>query len=243
MNKKQIHFGSLIGSAIVTILILLSSPVSAMVVFSDNFNAGASVAWGNESGNWRDTDGVYDATNPDNNPITFNSITTLTGLTNFAVDVDVNSVDDGGIWLRSNYNGGNINGVLLVTGGFTGSNDGMYWHIVQNGVIAPLMNNVQLPGLQGTNVNLHIEVIGDLYQVFVNNSLTPLTTLDTNLFAAGSVGLYDFSPTSGTSTPRGQTFDNVFITNLVTIPEPGTLAILSLGLAGLSYVRRKGLKL
>lgn len=45
-------------------------------------------------------------------------MTTFASLTDFTVDVDVNSLDDGGIWLRSSYNSGSLSGVLLVTGGW-----------------------------------------------------------------------------------------------------------------------------
>jgi len=230
-----------LSATILATVLIMSAPASAAIVFSDNFDGGASSAWGNERGSWRDTGGVYDATNPNNNPITYSSVTTFSALTDFAVDVDVNDLDDGGIWLRSAFNGGAINGVLLVTGGNNGNNNGLYWHTVQNNVFSAPLQSVGVPGLQGDDVHLRIEVIGDDYAVFVDGDVTATTTLTTNLFASGSVGLYDFSPNSGVSSPREQTFDNVVINDMTiaAISEPGATALLGLGLAGLGLLRRR----
>lgn len=213
---------------------LVEATCHAGIVFSDNFNAGASAAWGNERGNWRAVDGVYDATNPSNNPLTYSSVTTLPGLTDFAVDVDVNDLDDGGVWLRSNFNGGSINGVLLVTGGSGGSNNGFYWHVVQNGSAGAILGSVNYAGAQGNDFHLRIEVIGNTYSLFVNGAATPLTSITSSTYASGRVGLYDFSPTSGVSTSRGQTFDNFQVTDLTPVPEPSSLALLSMGALGLA---------
>ena len=215
------------------------TPASATLLFSDNFDAGASSAWGNERGQWRDTDGVYDATYPaTGSGATYSGVTTLTSLTDFSVEVDVNALDDGGVWLRSDYNGGNINGILLLTGGFSGTANSLYWHVVQNGVISGAINQVYQSGLQDSNAHIRIDVSGNTYQAFLNGSATPLTTLVNASFSSGSVGLYDFSPVSGASSPRGQTFDNfqVFDDSVAT-PEPATIALLGLGLAGLGFAR------
>lgn len=213
-----------------------ASPAAALVVFSDDFNAGASAAWGNQVGSWRTGAGTYDATNPGNSPVTYTDVTTQTGLTDFVLDVDVNELDDGGIWLRSNYNAGSINGVLLVTGGSGGSNDGLYWHTVQNGSYSGAQNSATQSGLQGTNRHIRVVVSGNTYTAYLDGSLSPFTSLTTNLFASGSAGLYDFSPTSGASDPRGQTFDNFQISTEV--PEPATLALLGLAIAGLALTLR-----
>jgi len=234
-GKGRIMFGHLpIGHLSVSLLLVcvgsfLAPPASAAILFSDNFNAGASSAWGSERGTWRDTGGVYDATFPDNTPLTYSGVTTLSGLTDFALDVDVIDLNDGGIWLRSSFNGGAINGVLLVTGGGSGANNGLYWHVVQNGSVAPLQNNQTQAGLQGSDVHLLIEVIGNVYSVYLNGGATPFTTLTTSTFASGSVGLYDFSPVSGATSPRGQTFDNFQVTDLTPVPEPSSFALLGIG--------------
>jgi pectate lyase len=188
-----------------------SGVASAATLFSDNFNSGANPAWGNERGAWRALHGTYDASEPSNAPLTYSSVTTLPNLTDFTVKVRVNDLNDGGVWLRSNYNGGAINGVLLVTGGELGTFNGLYWHIVSNGNTGAILNQVSIAGLQGSSVNLRIRVKGSTYSAYVGNSATPATTLTTSAFASGSVALYDFSPQNGASSPRGETFDNVVI--------------------------------
>lgn len=217
---------------------LLATPAAATVLFSDNFDSGASAAWGNEAGSWRATGGTYDAGVPDNNPITYSSVTTLPGLTDFRVQVDVNEVDDGGIWLRSSFNGGSISGVLLVTGGNNGNADTLYWHTVVNGAFSAPTASTFLPGLQGSDISLTIDVIGDDYSAFVDGNPVAATTLTTNLFASGTAGLYDFSPISGVASPRGQTFDN-FSISTIEIPEPVTGVILMAGVAALIGTRRR----
>ena len=216
----------------------LSVPAAAAVLFSDNFDAGASAAWGNEAGSWRTAGGTYDAGVPDNNPITYTGVTTLPGLTDFRVRVNVNEVDDGGIWLRSSFNGGSISGVLLVTGGNNGNADTLYWHTVVNGVFSAPAATSFLPGLQGSDISLTIDVIGDDYSAFVDGNPVAATTLTTNQFASGGVGLYDFSPISGAAAPRGQTFDNFSISTFE-ISEPLTGAVLLTGLAGFIATRRR----
>src|SRR4029077_5626730 len=71
----------------------------AEVIFTDNFDSGASSLWENESGSWSAAGGVYAATAPNNFPNAFSSLPF--NLTNFFVDVDIQGVTDGGIWLRS----------------------------------------------------------------------------------------------------------------------------------------------
>lgn len=226
------------GAAVMVGLCIAGGPAaSAAVVFSDNFDAGASPAWGDERGGWRDTGGTYDATNPSNSPVTYSSVTTLPGLTDFSVDVDVLGFDDGGVWLRSSFGGGNISGVLLVTGGFTGSNDGLYWHVVTGGSFSGVLSPGAAPGVQGTDQHLRIDVVGNTYSAYLGSTL--ITTLVDNTYSSGAAGLYDFSPTSGASSPRGQMFDNFVITTPDRrIPEPASLALFGAGLIGLFAARR-----
>ena len=124
----------------------------------------------------------------------------------------VNDLNDGGIWLRSAYNGGAVNGVLLVTGGQLGTFSGFYWHVFQNGAASPQLNPVTVPGIQGTNVSLKIVVHKNTYKLYMAGSSTPLTTLSDSTFTSGTVGLYDFSPNSGASSPRGEAFSDFCFT-------------------------------
>jgi hypothetical protein len=168
------------------------------LIFADNFDNGASSLWGNEVGNWQQTQGNYDSQNPNNSPLTYSSLPYL--LKDFSIELDINNVQDGGVFLRSTDNN---NGVLFVTGGEIGTGTGFYWHIIQDGVVSGILNpsvsGLVQPGI--SNIHLKIEVVGDNYSVFLNNDLTPITTLTTSLFSSGQVALYDFSGL--------QTFDNV----------------------------------
>ncbi len=93
------------------------------------------------------------------------------------------------------------NGVLLVTGGHSGSGTGLYWQTVSNGTFGPITNEVTGLFTSGiSNAHLHIVVAGNTYSVYVNGSTTPATTLTTSAFASGKVALYDNS---------SQTFSNV----------------------------------
>jgi hypothetical protein len=170
--------------------------------FADSFTSGASPLWGDEVGNWTASGGVYFAQSPSNNPATYSSLPYT--VADFSFDVDVNNLQDGGVWLRSSLQNGLLNGVLLVTGGNSGTGTGLYWNIVTNnsntGNLNPV-NGLFTPGV--SNAHLHIVVAGNTYSVYVNGSTTPATTLTTNSFASGKVALYDFSP---------QTFDNVSLT-------------------------------
>lgn len=110
--------------------IIFSNTTYAAQVFFDDFTNGASPAWGNERGSWRAVDGTYDATLPSNNPLTYSSVTTFPGLTNFTASATVHDFGDGGLWLRSSFNGGAINGLLLITGGGAATFSGVYFHEV-----------------------------------------------------------------------------------------------------------------
>lgn len=183
----------------VVVLLLLCGVARAQVDFTDNFNAGASPLWGNQSGSWTATGGVYSAQLPSNNPTTYTSLPFA--LTDFAANVDIVNVKDGGLWLRSSIAGGVRNGVLLVTGGNLGAGTGLYWHVVTDGLFSPNLNEVS--GLFTSGVSdphIRVEVTGDTYAAFVDASATPATTLTTANFTSGEFGLYDFS---------SQTFDNV----------------------------------
>src|SRR6266436_36967 len=110
---------SILLSAVCIVLAYGAAPDCAAALFSDDFNAGASPLWGNEVGSWFAAGGVYDSQFPSNSPLTYSSLPFA--LSDFSIDVDINHLQDGGIWLHSADNG---NGVLLVTGGNGGTGTG-----------------------------------------------------------------------------------------------------------------------
>ncbi len=213
--------------AVSLVLAALASPSGATPIFSDNFDLGASALWGNEIGNWSDTGGVYNATAPGNYPNSHSSLPFE--LTDFAIDVDINNVSDGGIWLRSAEAPGTtvgVKGVLLVTGAGATGGTGLYWHLVSTGASYGSSLNVA-SGLfpAGGNPHIRVEVEGNTYKAFVNGATSPGTTLTTSAFTSGRVALYDYA--------AAQTFDNV-----VLVPEPAAAALFVLGLLALSDRRR-----
>ncbi len=204
ISRRQIAFA--LGLVLTT-----AGGLQAQLIFSDDFNAGASGQWGNEVGGWSAASGVYDAASPNNSPPTYSSLPYT--LTDFSVTVTVNNLTDGGIWLRSSSN---QNGILLITGGHGQTGTGLYWHEVQSGVSSSSLNEVT--GLFTSGVStatITVTVVGNTYSAFVNGSSTPATTLTSTLFASGKVGLYDFSAV--------QTLDNFSVS---AIPEPATYALL-----------------
>ncbi len=193
----------------------------ADIVFSDNFDSGASPMWGNEVGAWSAAGGVYNAASPGSFPNAYSSLPFDLG--DFSIDVDINGVSDGGIWLRSAAAPGSpigIQGVLLVTGAGATGGTGLYWHQVNNGTTyGAALNAVSGLFAAGSNPHIRVEVSGNTYSAFVNGSSTAATTLTTGLFTSGRVALYDFS---------SQTFDNVVIN---VVPEP--LSITGCGLVAI----------
>jgi hypothetical protein len=198
-------------------LFIFGTSAIAQIIFTDNFNSGASPLWGNQSGNWVTDAGAYNASNP----FSVNYSGLPFSLTDFAVEVDIHNVADGGIWLRSDLTG--QNGVLLVTGGRGwGYGDynpqagrGLYWHTIQGGSVSSVLNPViNLFTPEVSSIHLRVEVIGNTYSAYLDGSPTPITSITSSLFSSGRVGLYDFLV---------QTFDNF---SLAAVPEPSTGAIL-----------------
>jgi len=198
----------------------------AGVTFTDDFESGASVLWGNEIGAWGASGGVYSAANWSNFPSAHSSLPF--DLTDFTIDFDVSNAYDGGVWLRSSSAEGTSvgrQGVLLVLA--PGGN--LYWHIVPDGTSYGSSLNVTPLG-SVTDLHFHVEVTGDTYEVFINGSDTAATTLTTDTFANGQAALYSNSR---------QSFDNIVLAvpdgDLPSVPVPGALLLAGLG-AGL--VRR-----
>jgi len=170
----------------------------ADIVFQDDFEQGGSPLWGNESGGWQVIDGMYSASQPDNLPPTYTSLPFSNG--DFAVQLDIKSVSDGGIWLRSHIEDGKKTGVLLVTGGFGGKGTGFYWLTLHSDSYSSALNKINDLFAQGDDIHLRIEVVGNTYSAYFNNDPNPVTFLQTDVFNAGNSALYSFS---------NQQFDNV----------------------------------
>lgn len=223
-----------LASAAFLALSLGVNSVDAAVLFSDDFDAGASAAWGNERGNWVAAGGVYGSETQTD--LSYSGVTTLPSLTDFAVELDVNKVHNGGVWLRSSFLAGSgVSGVLLHTGNYSAAGlRGFYWHTVQNDGVSNPLNLTLVPGLQDSDAHLRIVVAGDDYSVFLNGGVTPAATFSTTLFASGAVGLYD----SYAANPL-QTYDNVVIFSTQPVPLPGAALLLSSGLCWLGSLRKR----
>jgi hypothetical protein len=198
------------------VLVLLGTlffhhPAPADLIFFDDFSA--DKGWGNQRGDWSIGGGVYRALSPNNLPPTYSSAPTPV-LTNFIVEMEVNNLSDGGIWLRSSYINGKASGLLLVTGGQGGAYNGLYWHIFHDDLFSDAFGHVSIPGLQGTNRHLKIEAQGSTYKVYLDGGANPLTTLVDSNFYSGLVAVYGYSPT------LIQTLDNVQIFKLYNLHLP-----------------------
>jgi len=220
---------------------LMAGPVAAhadTISFSDNFDNGANAAWSNApgAGSWTAAGGVYNAQIPNNNPATYSGLPFVFDGSSLTLDVDVNALADGGIWINSD--GTNQNGILLVLGGDGyGPNNGsqggtaIYWHVVQNGGFSSALQRVTGVFTPGQDYHLTVTATGNLYQAFVNGSTTAATTLTDSTFTGGRVGLYDeWGP---------MTFDNFSVTGSAAVPEPGTWALMILGFGGAGAALRR----
>jgi hypothetical protein len=215
-----------IHCAVLALLFLGVSGIDASL-FSDDFNSGASVLWGNQSGAWTAGGGVYNAGSGSSIP---NARSFLPfSLTDFVVNVDTTtSAGDGGVWLRATdapVTAVGATGVLLV---IRPRFSDIYWHLVTDGSdYGAALNSV---GLTQAAHSFQITVSGDLYSVFVDGEGTARTTLTTSAFSGGVTGLYGLVPNG---------FDNFVLTDASGVPEPATFGLAGLGLGLAALARRR----
>ncbi len=215
-----------------TAVLLLSCQLWAgnTVVFFDDFNNGASPMWGNQVGNWTAQSGVYYAQNP------WGATYTLLpyNLTDFTINVHVNGTSDGGIWLRSDANADTA--LVLIIGGESHSGTGVYFHDRHNGDWYPPINMVGGLFSQGDNIHVTVVATGDLFEVYLNGSSSPVDSIVYNRLTSGYVGLYD--NTGQGHFAQDQSFDNFDLQGTTAVPEPMTLLLVGGGLMA-GYVRRR----
>jgi hypothetical protein len=208
------------------LLFLAVSGLQAGVIFSDNFDSGASAQWGNQVGSWAASGGVYDATSPSTTPdarslLPFN-------LSDFEVDVDTTQIGDGGVWLRATNAPGTTvgaTGVLLV---ISPDQDDIYWYVVTDG--SSYGSPINSASLSPKTHSYRIIVSGNVYSVFVAPQPTARTTLTTSAFSSGLTGLSDF---------QADGFDNFVLTDDSGVPEPATFGLAALGLGLLALARQR----
>jgi len=215
MSKRFLSIGCVLA------MMLLVVGAANATTYTDNFDSGLQLPWSNQRGNWVAQGGVYYAQTPGNSPVTATLLPY--DVTDFTAEVDINNVDDGGLWARANSDG--TVGVMLILHG--GS---IYWHVITDPTSGPWTSYGATTWSYTTNVHVKLTADGDLLSAYLNGATTPITTLDLSAFEgydSGRFGLYSNS---------GQTFDNV---SLTPVPIPGAVWLLGSGLLSLIGLRRK----
>ncbi|MCG3126070.1 MAG: hypothetical protein CHACPFDD_00899 [Phycisphaerae bacterium] len=178
--------------------------------------------WANERGNWAIVDGSYAAGTPTIYQNSAYSSFTLPQ-SDFLIELDVvnashaNFDTNGGIYLRSSLSSAlpYPRGVVLAFGeAYPWGGGDVYWHRNYGSGYNSAQNIAQNVYTAGQTLHLRIEVRGDTYTAWANDSLTPSTTLVTPDFPAGKIALLD-------GVVNGTSFDNIFIQSLTSC-EPGS---------------------
>lgn len=155
--------------------------------FFDDFEAGPSKSWSNETGAWTVRDRTYLATEPNHSPAAVSALPFT--LTDCSVEFDVSGAGNGGVWLRSFPVPGTPigrKGVLLVF-----KEQRLYWNIVPDGT--SYHGHVAETGYLfdwGASIHLRVEVVGNSYTAYFGGAREAATSVVTPLFSSGQVGLY-----------------------------------------------------
>ena len=177
------------------------------VLFSDNFDGAPDSLWEPFSGTWAGDGARYFSND-------FGGYTSLPfDLDDFAIEVDISAIDDGGIWLRSQPDAmGQLGGVgvVLIAGGLGNAGDGLYWQIDEGSGLGPVQSLNNDLGLRNTDARIRVEVRDDTLRAFVPDMSVPASQLifspaQAASLASGRVGLYDNG---------GLQFDNLVIETL-----------------------------
>lgn len=222
------------------VLLSLCGRSQAAIIFSDDFMNAASLAWGNEVGDWYiNSEGGYDTHFPYNDPPTYSSVTTLPNLTDFEVEFDVNHIGECGVFLRSSDN---LHGIMLASRRqiLSNANGILYWHIIDGYTHSLVPYNGIGVDFNSTVDRIRVRVTGNLYEAYLNNSILPVTTFETDYYASGKVALYDNQCFYNDM----QSFGNFSISAneepfpVSAVPEPATAMLFVPALLGLVAFRR-----
>jgi hypothetical protein len=219
-----------------------------LINFSDSFTP-PSTLWSNSG--WTASGGQYSALIPNNSPLALTMLPFNFSSDNFQLTVTVNQLGDGGIFFQAPNP---TNSVLFVDGGLgygQGIRNGQagqaaYWGTASNPQIN-LNPGAFLPGdaytLTLTDIGGTLSAYSDVHGSFDSSSLLLTTFVDPAL-TSFQIGLYDDQPnttpgSNGFGAP--QSFSNLSVSGTASVPEPGTLGLLCLGLAGVGFFRRRRL--
>jgi hypothetical protein len=143
---------------------------------------------GNESGNWEVKKGLYQSSITKRNPGSYSRVPLQQDFRDGEIEVDVQPFLDGGIWLRSDYNNGQINGILLAAG-----KKYLYWHTVINGEFGLQKDRTLVSELGQGAVKITIVALENHYYVYVNDSPEPVMQFVDETFERGDLALFAVS--------------------------------------------------